>query len=77
MMTNISEVFNFVLKGIRSLTIYDIVAYIFHKCNEYFVDSWKKACNAIAKGERWGNLDKITFVSRARYPAMKLLLYLM
>jgi hypothetical protein len=38
MTTNISEVFNFVLKGIRALPVSLIMDYIFHKCNEYFVN---------------------------------------
>jgi hypothetical protein len=43
MTTNISEVFNFVLKVIRSLLVSGIVDYTFHKCNEYFMNRWKKA----------------------------------
>ena len=54
MTTNISEVFNFVLKGIRSLPVSGIVDYTFNKCNQYFVARWEKARNALAKGERWG-----------------------
>jgi hypothetical protein len=42
MTMNISEVFNFVLKGIYSLLVYGIVDYIFHKCSEYFVSRWEK-----------------------------------
>jgi hypothetical protein len=38
MTTNISEVFNFVLKGMRALSVSRIVDYTFHKCNEYFVN---------------------------------------
>jgi hypothetical protein len=38
MTTNISEVFNFVLKGIHALPVSGIVDYTFHKCNEYFVN---------------------------------------
>jgi hypothetical protein len=34
MTTNISEVFNFILKGIRSLPVSSIVDYTFHKCSE-------------------------------------------
>jgi hypothetical protein len=60
MTTNILEVFNFVLKGIRSLPVSDIMDYIFHKCNEYFVSRWEKARNALAKGERWGGTWKKT-----------------
>jgi transposase-like protein len=43
MTTNISQVFNFVLKGIRTLLVSGIVDYTFHKCNEYFVNRWNKA----------------------------------
>jgi hypothetical protein len=43
MTTNILEVFNFVLKGIRALPVSGIVYYTFHKCNEYFVNRWEKA----------------------------------
>jgi hypothetical protein len=54
MTTNILEVFNFVLKDIRSLPVFGIVDYTFHKCNEYFVNRWKKACQSLTKRERWG-----------------------
>jgi hypothetical protein len=54
MATNISEVFNFVLKGIHSLPVYGIVDYTFHKCNEYFVNRWEKVRQSLAKGERRG-----------------------
>jgi hypothetical protein len=43
MTTNISEVFNFVLKGICSLPVSGIVDYTFHKCNEYFVNRCEKS----------------------------------
>jgi transposase-like protein len=43
MTTNISEVFNFVLKGIRALPVCGIADYTFHKCNEYFINRWEKA----------------------------------
>jgi hypothetical protein len=52
MTTNISEVFNFVLKGIRILPVSGIVDYTFHKCNKYFVNRWEKARQSMAKGER-------------------------
>jgi hypothetical protein len=42
MTTNILEVFNFVLKGIRSLSVSEIVDYTFHKCNKYFINRWEK-----------------------------------
>jgi hypothetical protein len=54
MTTNISEVFNFVLKGIHALLVSGIVDYTFHKCNEYFINRWNKTRQSIAKGERWG-----------------------
>jgi hypothetical protein len=54
MTTNISEVFNFVLKGIRALPVSRIVDYTFHRCNEYFVNRWEKARQSVAKRERWG-----------------------
>jgi hypothetical protein len=54
MTTNISKVFNFVLNGIRALPVSGIVDYIFHKCNEYFVNRWEKARQSMAKGECWG-----------------------
>jgi hypothetical protein len=54
MTTNILEVFNFVLKDIRSLPVFGIVDYTFHKCNEYFVNRWKKACQSLTKRECWG-----------------------
>jgi hypothetical protein len=76
MTTNISEVFNFILKGIRSLSVSDIVDYTFHKCNEYFKNRWEKACQSLSKGERWGNLVENTFLNRARYQIMKLTYYL-
>jgi hypothetical protein len=38
MTTNILEVFNFVLTGIRALSVSGIVDYTFHKCDEYFVN---------------------------------------
>jgi hypothetical protein len=53
MTTNISEVFNFVLKGIHALPVCGIMGYTFHKCNEYFVNRWEKARQSMAKGERW------------------------
>jgi hypothetical protein len=54
MTMNISEVFNFVLKGIHSIHVSSIVDYTFHKCNEYFMSMWEKARQSLAKGERWG-----------------------
>jgi hypothetical protein len=58
MTTNISEVFNFILKGIRSFLVFGIMDFTFHKCNEYFVPRWEKARNSQANGERWGEPDR-------------------
>jgi hypothetical protein len=58
MTTNILEVFNFVLKGIRSLPVSGIVDYTFHKCNEYFVSRWDKTRQSLAKGEHWGEPER-------------------
>jgi hypothetical protein len=58
MTINISEVFNFILKGICALPISGIVDYTLHKCNEYFVNRWEKARQSLAKGERWGEPDR-------------------
>jgi hypothetical protein len=77
MTTNNSEVFNFVLKGIRALPVSGIVDYTFHKCNEYFINRWEKAHQSMAKGERWGGgAAKNTFSSSVRSPLMKLSCYL-
>ena len=38
MTSNMAEVFNKVLKGIRALPVTAIEAYTFHKCNEYWVN---------------------------------------
>jgi hypothetical protein len=54
MTTNISKVFNFILKGICALPVCGIMDYTFHKCNEYFVNRWEKARQSMSKGERWG-----------------------
>jgi hypothetical protein len=58
MTTNISEVFDFVQKGIRVLSVSGIMDYTFHKCNKYFINRWNKAQQSIAKGERWGEPTK-------------------
>jgi hypothetical protein len=51
MTTNISEVFNFILKEIHLLPVSSIMDYTFHKCNKYFIGRWEKAHNTLAKGE--------------------------
>jgi hypothetical protein len=38
MTTNISDVFNFILKGICSLPVSGIGDYTFHKCKDYFIN---------------------------------------
>jgi hypothetical protein len=58
MTTNISEVLNFVLKGIQALLVCGIVDYTFHKCNEYFINRWEKAEQSMAKEEHWGRPDR-------------------
>jgi hypothetical protein len=68
MATNISEVFNFVLKGIRALSISGIVDYTFHKCNEYFVNRWNKARQSIAKGEHWGEHARKHLLEQCKIP---------
>jgi hypothetical protein len=65
MTMNISEVFNFVLKGICSLPIFCIVDYTFHKCNEYFVSRWEKARQSLTKGEHWGELARKYLLEQA------------
>jgi hypothetical protein len=72
MITSISEVFNFVLKGIRSLPVSGIVDYTFHKCNEYFVSRWEKAWHSLVKGERWGEPGRKYLLEEVRYQIMKL-----
>ena len=41
--TNISEVLNKVLKGVRAMPVSAIVEYTFYKVNSYFVHRWEKA----------------------------------
>jgi hypothetical protein len=43
MTTNSSEFFNCVFKGVRSLPVFGIVEFSFHKCNKYFVKRWEFA----------------------------------
>jgi hypothetical protein len=62
MTMNTLEVFNFVLKGIRSLPVSSIVDYTFYKCNDSL---WQK-------GNVGGNLQENTFLNRPRYQIMKL-----
>jgi hypothetical protein len=48
--TNLPEVFNKVLKGIRAMPVSAIVEYTFYKINSYFVHRWKKARDHIDRG---------------------------
>ena len=43
--TNISEVLNKVLKGVRAMPVSAIVEYTFYKINSYFVHRWEKQGN--------------------------------
>jgi hypothetical protein len=54
MTANISQMFNFILKVIRSLPVFGIVDYTFHKCNKYFVSRWEKAHNSLENRKHWG-----------------------
>jgi hypothetical protein len=54
MTTNISKVFNFVLKSHLFFAGSGIMDYTFHKCSEHFVNRWEKARQSLTKGERWG-----------------------
>jgi hypothetical protein len=65
MTTNISKVFNFVLKGIYSIPVSSIVDYTFHKCNEYFMSRWEKARQFTAKGERWEEHERKYLLEQA------------
>jgi hypothetical protein len=53
--TNLSEVLNKVLKGIRAMLVSAIVEYTFYKINSYFVHRWKKARDHIDRGLRGVN----------------------
>lgn len=50
MTSNMAEVFNKVFKGIWSLPVIAIVAYSFHKCNEYFLNYHYEAQGCCLKG---------------------------
>lgn len=56
--SNMAEVFNKVLKGIRSLPVTTIVAYSFHKCDEYFVNRHQEAQVLLQDQQRWGPIVK-------------------
>lgn len=54
MTTNYAESMNHVFKGIRSRPVAGIVAYSFTKCNEYFVDRYRKFRILFDHGDKWG-----------------------
>ena len=53
MTTNVSEVFNKVLKGMRAMPVSGIVEYTFYKCNEYFVKRWDISRKRKELGKIW------------------------
>ncbi|CAN6237984.1 unnamed protein product [Urochloa humidicola] len=54
MTTNYVESMNNVFKGIRSRPVAGIVDYSFTKCNEYFVNRYRKAQILFNHGDKWG-----------------------
>jgi hypothetical protein len=54
--TNLPEVINKVLKGIRAMPVSAIVEYTFYKINSHFVHRWKKAKDHIDRGLRGVNI---------------------
>ena len=54
MTTNSSESFNRVFTGVRSLPVFEIVEFSFHKCNEYFVKRRELAQRNIAEQGHFG-----------------------
>jgi hypothetical protein len=55
MTTNYSESVNNIFKGIRSRPVSGIIEYSFEKCNEYFVNRWRNACDLLDKGSKIGS----------------------
>ena len=53
MTTNISEVFNSVLKGARSLPLTALVQLTFFRLNSYFVATRKLGANILASDEQF------------------------
>ena len=49
MTTNSLESFNRVFTGVRSLPMFGILEFSFHKCNEYFVKMWELVQRNIAE----------------------------
>jgi hypothetical protein len=53
MTSNMAEIFNKVLKGIRSLPVTAIASYTFDKCNEYWVTRGDQVRVLWAAGKKW------------------------
>ena len=53
MTTNVSECFNGVLKGARSLPIMAMVKYTWFKLNSYFDDRHNKSIAQLNSGQKW------------------------
>ena len=53
MTTNVSECFNGVLKGARSLPIMAMVKYTWFKLNSYFDDCRNKSIAQLNSGQKW------------------------
>ena len=53
MTTNLSECFNGVLKGTRSLLITAMVQYTFYKVNSYYDDRQNKTLEQLEEGQKW------------------------
>jgi transposase-like protein len=75
MTSNMAEVFNNVLKGIRALPVTAIVMFTFEKLNEYFVDRLAKYVKLRDENkQKWGNnvLTKLKKANkRASYQSAK------
>ena len=53
MTTNMSKVFNSVLKGARSLPFTALVQLTFFRLNSYFVERWEQGANRLASDEQF------------------------
>ena len=60
MTSNMAEIFNKVLKGIRSLPVSAILAFTFMKCNVYWLERSDAAMELLSKNERWPKVVKET-----------------
>jgi hypothetical protein len=55
MTSNMAEIFNVVLKGIRRLPVAAIPTFTFDKCNEYWISRWSAIRRAITTGHTDGD----------------------